>query len=349
MNITVGQMSLFEMVDGIKRKSILINRDYQRQAGVWPDSARTYFIDTILEGYPFPKIYLYQVFNEKANRPIIEIVDGQQRITTINDFMNDKFKLTSASNEYKGMCFSDLDEDTRRKFLSYPVETSTILTATRSELLEMFRRINAYNAPLSAAEKRHAMYQGEFKWFIVEQADKFAPLIEGLGIHTSKQLSRMADAEYICDLIVALEKGVVAKTAKNIDDLYKKYESNNDCCFNYYASVLADFFEMLTSDLISVHDSFMMKSYALNSLFCAYTHIKYGLPNAGELTNVVPNKNKEFDFASINNDLLELAEAHEQQDENGIHSKYVKSCLSSTTKLPQRKERFSILVSVLNQ
>jgi len=348
MNITVGQMSIVDIVENIKRKDFVINRDYQRQAGVWPDSARTYFIDTILEGYPFPKIYIYQVFNEKSNRPIKEVVDGQQRVTTILDFMENKFKLTSASHDYKGMYYRDLDDEKKREFMSYHVETSTILTATRSELLEMFRRINAYNAPLSPAEKRHATYQGAFKWFVVEQADKYSPLLESFKVHTSKQLSRMADAEYISDLVVALEKGIVAKSAKNIDNLYKKYERTDEK-FEDYTQKLYEFFQLLTNELAPIKDSFMMKSYALHSLFCAYCHVKYGLPNVEALTEIVPVENVDFDFPKINNKLLILSEAHENQEDNGVYADYVKSCLSSTTKLPQRRKRFSILVNVLTQ
>jgi len=226
MNLSVGQITLIDLIGQLERREVIINTNYQRGAGLWPDSARTYFIDTILEGYPFPKVYLYQVFNEKYKRPIKEIVDGQQRLTTIVDFMNDKFTLTSASKKYAGMKYSDLDEDVQNQFISYQIELSIILSATRAELLEMFRRINAYTAPLSAAEKRHATYQGDFKWFIVELADEYSPILENLGIFTDKQLARMQDAEFIADLVVSLEKGIVQKSAKTIDDLYKLYEGN---------------------------------------------------------------------------------------------------------------------------
>src|SRR5690554_5171806 len=77
---SIGQISLIELVEFLKRKEMIVNKDYQRSDKVWPIQAKTYFIDTILEGYPFPKIYLYQSFNEKVNRPIKEIIDGQQRV-----------------------------------------------------------------------------------------------------------------------------------------------------------------------------------------------------------------------------------------------------------------------------
>jgi len=344
MNLNVSQITLIDLVEQIERKEVVINRNYQR-GKVWPDTAKTYFIDTILEGYPFPKVYLYQVFSEKSRRPIKELIDGQQRMTTIIDFMNDRFRLGNSSNQYNGMYYSDLDEETQQSFLSYQIEASVVLTATRSELLEMFRRINAYTAPLSSAEKRHAVYQGDFKWFIVDLAGKHSPALSDLNIIGAKLLSRMGDAEFISDLVVALDKGVVAKTAKQIEDLYK----NNDKEFvesDEYKQIVDEFFNVLLTMLEPLHETYMMKSYAVHSLFCAYVACKYGLPNMAEITTVEPNSEIQFDFEKINSDLMALADAHEEQDLSGEHSDYVEASLSSTTKMAQRKVRFKVLVDI---
>ncbi|WP_457944219.1 DUF262 domain-containing protein [Vreelandella alkaliphila] len=346
MNLNVGQISLIDLVGQLERKEVVVNKNYQRGAGLWPDSARSYFIDTILEGYPFPKIYLYQVFNEKAKRPIKEIVDGQQRITTIIDFMNNKFKLNSASRQYAGMYYSDLDEDVQNSFISYQIETSIILSATRAELLEMFRRINAYTAPLTAAEKRHATYQGAFKWFIVEQADEYAPILDELEIFTAKQLARMQDSEFIADLVVVLVKGVIQKSAKTIDDIYKVNDEGFESS-EKYSKVLSDFFNFLSGDLEPLHNTFMMKSYVIHSLFSAYAHCKYGIPGGEEISGVRPKENISINLGKVLPILEALASAHEEQDESGPYKDYVRACISSTTKTPQRTQRFKTLCKVL--
>lgn len=346
MHISVGQMTIADLVGQLERKELIINRDYQREAGVWPDSARTYFIDTILEGYPFPKIYLYQTFSQKSKKPIKEVVDGQQRITTIADFFYGKFKLSSSSKKYAGMTYLDLDEDEKQTFQMYLIETSLILSATRAELLEMFRRINAYTAPLSAAEKRHSMYQGEMKWFIVEQADEFSEIFEKMNILSAKQLARMGDSEAIADMIAALEYGVVPKATRYIDGLYKQ----NDVGFNkagQYHLILKDFFDFLSGPLSVLSDTFIMKSYVIHSLFSAYTLIKYGLPVGQSSFGLQPNPHLQINLDKVIPKLQELAYAHEQQDETGKYAQYVKSCLSSTTKLPQRLIRVEILANVL--
>lgn len=346
MNLNVGQITLIDLIGQIERKEVVINKNYQRESGLWPDSARTYFIDTILEGYPFPKIYLYQVFNDRAKRPIKEIVDGQQRVTTIIDFMRDEFKLTSASKKYAGMKYSDLDDESKNDFISYQIELSVILSATRPELLEMFRRINAYTAPLSAAEKRHATYQGAFKWFVVELADEYSPTLENLNIFTAKQLARMQDAEFISDLVLTLENGITQKSAKSIESLYKKYDGSFDK-YKEYSRIISDFFSFLNDSLEPLHDTFLMKSYVVNSLFSAYSHCKYGIPSGEELTGVKPNKQFKIDLAKTLPQLEKLAAAQEEQDDEGQFREYVKACMSSTTKTPQRITRFKVLTKLL--
>ena len=245
------------------------------------------------------------------------------------------------------MYYSDLDENTQQKFLSYQVEASVVLSATRAELLEMFRRINAYTAPLSIAEKRHAIYQGDFKWFIVELADKHSPALSDLKIVGAKLLSRMGDAEFIADLVVALESGIIAKTPKQIEDLYKNYDKFFPNAESY-KKIIDEFFSVLLTQLEPLHETYMMKSYAVHSLFCAYVASKYGLPKMEELTDIENDVNIQFDFKKINEDLMALANAHEEQDISGDHAEYVEACLSSTTKAAQRKARFRVLIEVFS-
>lgn len=346
MHTAIGQISIIDLLGQLDRKELVINREYQRQAGVWPDSARSYFIDTILEGYPFPKIFFYQSFNDKTKRPFKEIVDGQQRVTTISDFYHGKIKLTSASKRFAGMTFEDLDDEHKMLFQMYQVETSLIFTASRGELLEMFRRINAYTAPLSSAEKRHSTYQGDMKWFIVEQSDEFSEVFEKLKILTPKEIARMGDAEAVADMVCNLEYGIKEKSATIIDRLYKTYDSNFEKANNYHA-ILKDFFDLISGPLSELSDTFIMKSYVIHSLFSAYTLIKHGLPVGEQLRDVQPNPQFQINFEKVIPKLRELAEAHELQETDGQYADYVNSCLSSTTKLKQRQVRVEILKNVL--
>jgi len=346
MNLNIGQITLIDLLGMLDRKEIIINRNYQRGSDIWPNTARSYFIDTILHDFPFPKIYLYQAFNPTTKKPYKELVDGQQRVTTIHDFFNNKFALSNTSKKFAGLRFKDLDEETQQIFVSYQIEHSTILSATRAELLEMFRRMNAYTAPLKEAEKRHSTYQGEFKWFISQTTEYcWSELLETFNVLTEKQIARMADAEFVSDMIVVLELGIQTKRNAAIDKLYKEYDETFPKV-EEYIGILMEFYADIIDHMQDIRETFITKSYVMHSLFCAYAAIRYGFPGSEEFVKN-PSKDYKIDFARAVPKLLELAEAHENQEDEGPFKQYVEACTSSTTQQAQRKIRTTFLSRAL--
>ncbi|MEZ4660788.1 MAG: hypothetical protein R2911_24820 [Caldilineaceae bacterium] len=76
----------------------------------------------------------------------------------------------------------------------------------------------------------------------------------------------------------------------------------------------------------------MMKPYAFHSLFCAFAHLKYGLPEEKVPLNI-PTIGKSFKISKkAVGHLRAMAEAHETRDVDGQYSEYVKACLGTTTK-----------------
>src|ERR1700747_1619607 len=73
--------------------ALVIVPKFQRR-GVWTTPAKSYFIDTLLRGMPVPPIYLRMMSGPMPNRPIHEVVDGQQRISSVLDFIDGKFRLS---------------------------------------------------------------------------------------------------------------------------------------------------------------------------------------------------------------------------------------------------------------
>ena len=67
----------------------------------------------------------------------------------------------------------------------------------------------------------------------------------------------MQDSEFIADLALALEKGIIQKSSKAFEDLYKQYDSE----FPYekkYFQLINDFFEFLVVDLEPIHNTFII-------------------------------------------------------------------------------------------
>jgi hypothetical protein len=341
-----SQFTISEIRDMLDRKDLIVNTTYQRSPNIWPPNAKSYFIDSILEGYPFPKVYFYETYDERRKKPRREIVDGQQRITTCIDFLNNVFALSSASKRYAGSTFNNLPDDDQKRFIMMPVQVDIVLLAERSELLEMFRRINAYTAPLNPAEKRHAEFQGKFKWFINELADQYSPSLEEFGILTSKQILRMGDAEFLTELAIVLDRGIVNKDQRSLNAIYKKFDVEFPQEAQYRERV-SDFFEQLRSALNPLRETFMMRSYVIHSLFCALTQKKYGIPR-GEETVGVPTGGSYFtNVEQTLNNLRQLADAHETQDTVGPYKEYVEACLSTTHRIAQRTARSRAIAQAL--
>jgi len=111
-------------------------------------------IESILKGYPIGLIY----FN-KVNSDNFEVLDGQQRITSIGRFVTNKFAIKDGNgNEqlFGGFAVDKKSKILNTKLLIYECE------GTESEIKEWFRTINIAGVPLNSQELLNAVYSGLF-------------------------------------------------------------------------------------------------------------------------------------------------------------------------------------------
>jgi hypothetical protein len=133
---------------------LTIQPEYQRNY-IYADGKRDVaVIESILKGYPIGLIY----FN-KAGEDNFEVLDGQQRITSIGRFVTGRF----AVKDENGMeqYFSSIAKDKKDKILK------TVLLiyeceGTESEIKEWFKTINIAGVPLNNQELLNAIYSGPF-------------------------------------------------------------------------------------------------------------------------------------------------------------------------------------------
>lgn len=111
-------------------------------------------IESILKGYPIGLIY----FN-KINPDNFEVLDGQQRITSLGRFVTNKFAIKDENgNEqlFGGFALDKKNKILNTKLLIYECE------GTESEIKEWFRTINIAGVPLNSQELLNAVYSGPF-------------------------------------------------------------------------------------------------------------------------------------------------------------------------------------------
>ncbi|SMX37649.1 DUF262 domain-containing protein [Maliponia aquimaris] len=345
MQINNNNYSVLELIQMLERKELIVNKDYQRGSGLWPISARAFFIDTILQGFPFPKIYMYEYLDRPARGMKKEIVDGQQRISSIVGFYNNEFPL-QAEGANKGKRFQDLDEEEQEKFLSYSASVDVIRNATKADILQMFRRMNAYTMPLNDAEKRHSSFHGDFKWFVNELADELNEFFVEFNVFTTKQITRMSDAALISDWVLAYERGVISTNASDLKSLYERYDQNFVQSADYHR-VIVETVRFISENFGELRGSHMMKPYALHSLFTALAHNRFGIRPISDEWHVTPSGTFCHDAGESLRSLLEMAAAHEGKETDGPHARYVWGCSSTTDRRPRRTARVAAIMRAL--
>jgi hypothetical protein len=324
----------------MQRNEIKVNHDYQRTPNVWPPAAKSFLIETILLGYPMPKLSLYQKTDVKSRKTVKEIIDGQQRSVTILDFFNDKLRLGSRAipTSAAGKSYSQLDEELQHKFLSYSLSVDLFINATTDDILEVFRRINSYTVPLNAEERRHSKYQGDFKWFVYRQSRKFSKTFAEIGTFSERQLNRMQDAKLLSEFCHALFNGIATTKEGDLTKLYDRYDKK----FPETADVEKRVREAIefVLELTDLHRGPLMKPYQMYSLLLAITHFQSHVATLTATYKPRKSARKALEGAHVQANLSTLAAALEDPDAYRKLASFVDAGAERTNVADQRKTRF---------
>jgi len=344
MKVNSTSFTVAEYCQQMTDRTITVNRNYQRSNAIWPAAARSFLIDSMMYGFPIPKLSLYQKTDLKTRRTVKEIVDGQQRSQAILDFFNDDLRI-STKGEYIGLSYSKLNEAQQQEFLSYPLSVDVFVDATDGDIRELFRRVNSYNVPLNPQEIRHATYQGKFKWFLLEMANQYSQVLKELGVLTESQMARMEDAKFIGDLCVGLEEGIISASEAKIEKLYKKFDKD---------FLLEDKFKNLiqygVDQSIAYKEALgegLTKRYQFYCLLLAFIHMRYPIESLQMLYR--SNGNSCQDTQSVRENLSRLAEAASTGVKNGDSEMqiFVAASSKTTDRKEQREVRFKAFCNAL--
>lgn len=153
-----------------RRNRIDMDPPYQRRAHLWSNTDKAYLIDSILNGFDVPKLYVadFTFGDSRLNKKKLPyaIIDGKQRLEAIFDFFDGKIVLNSdfallenPSLALGGLGYKDLAQnhaDIAEMFDNYNLSVMSVIT-NRAELInELFVRLNR-SKPLTGAEIRNAM------------------------------------------------------------------------------------------------------------------------------------------------------------------------------------------------
>jgi len=137
--------------------------DYQRKF-IWNEPTRVKFIESVILGLPIPLMFVADTDDGR-----LEIVDGAQRIQTLESFINNDLQLNKMEqlSLLEGFKFDDLPISQKRKFENRAIRLIVLEDKTSLELRqEIFNRINTSGKKVNPTELRKGAYSGPFMSFI---------------------------------------------------------------------------------------------------------------------------------------------------------------------------------------
>ncbi len=165
---------------------------YQREF-IWTNKHRCRFIESVLLGLPIPMMFVADMDDGR-----LEIVDGAQRIRTLECFTSDDLVLKNLDKlpSLNGFRYSDLSIAQQRKFGNKALRIVVLEDSTSSDTRqEIFDRVNTSGMKAKPSEVRRGAHQGKFMQFITECAKE--PLFLSLCPITKSLKDRFEDEELI--------------------------------------------------------------------------------------------------------------------------------------------------------
>jgi len=214
---------------------LTIQPEYQRNYIYASDGGKkeAAVIESILKGYPIGLIYFNKVSDDK-----LEVLDGQQRITSVGRFITDKFAIKDENSMEQ--YFSGMAKDKQSKIL----ETSLLIyecVGTESEIKEWFKTINIAGVPLNNQELLNAVYSGPFVTLGKEEfSNSQNANIQKWSAYISGSANRQEFLERALDWVSRNEIGDYISRHRydqNIDELKKYFNTVIDWVSGVFSDV----------------------------------------------------------------------------------------------------------------
>ena len=285
MKTTATNRKIHQLITSVRDGSLIITPAFQRRL-VWKNKDKCNFIETVLDAYPFPEIYVAtgDVDLDKGEGTEV-LVDGQQRVSTLIQYFSgtDELKLGNDIPPY-----SSLSDKAKNNFLQYDVVVRDLGALLESEIRDVFQRINSTGYSLNAMEINNSRFDGEFK----VTAEKIAEekFFSNHRIFSINQIRRMQDTKFVLGYLTT-----VKSTYFNLDSEIERFLEMYDEEFQESERILGEsqnvlsFIEKCDFDPSS-------RAWKLSDVFTLLVELYWALERDGlDLNYVKTAKNlKEF-------------------------------------------------------
>lgn len=322
---------------------LTVDNTFQRRY-VWVHKNQVQLIESIISGYPIPEIYLW----ERETDPVSgttkhSIVDGQQRLGAIFDFLNDKYTLPLSFIEdkdadYRNKSFSALTDDQKSKLWKYPLAVRFVKESVkREDIVEMFLRLNKTNTTLNPQELRNAEFEGLF--LKLSQAIADNTFWSENKIFNQYDIRRMLDIQFASSILVFFRFGFDEEiTQTSINRAYDTFnETYND--YEKDKSLFEGLIKSASELIVKYPESqkLFQKKVHLYTLFTTlyFYHLKYGKFADKHLDN--------YGHFATNYDNLDELVTIFGADKGKLIEEYKALALEGTGQRLNRQRRFEII------
>ena len=333
--------SINDFVEWEERKQLQLSPKFQRRS-VWSPQAKSFLMDTVIRGKPLPKIFIRQTTNPDTRITLREVVDGQQRLRTILNYIKDGFKISKVHNEdYGGFYFSQLPSEIKSDILNYEISVDLLLDLEDRDILDIFARLNTYAVSLNKQELLNAKYFGYFKQLVYKLSFEFSKFWLDNGIFTDTKIMRMAEAELISDMLIAMVEGIHSR--KSVEKFYVAYDDE----FNDRGLMETRF--KSTIDLIGdlLEDTLINTTYhrphMFYSLFITLYHMNHGVKKLEAEREQIRTE----DYAIVRSALANIHQIIESEPVPNKYQHFLDSTIKATTDVPSRVVRCKFMVDYI--
>ncbi|MFA5385126.1 MAG: DUF262 domain-containing protein [Eubacteriales bacterium] len=218
-----------------KEGTLIIDSTYQRRS-VWSERDKIRLVETVLLNLVIPELFFWKAFTDPdSGKSITHIVDGQQRVNAVIDYIDGNFRLKEAhllekeaKEKWANKVFSQLSPDEKTSIWNYQFMIIEIdPKATRDDIVKMFRRLNLTDYNLNDQERRNSMH-GEFAVLAREISNN--SLWETHRLFNATDIKRMKDVEFCATIILLCRNGIIDQTDQKAlnqayEDLQEGYAS----------------------------------------------------------------------------------------------------------------------------
>ncbi|MEU9268667.1 DUF262 domain-containing protein [Streptomyces sp. NPDC048251] len=236
MRLKRSDLEIEVLYNRITRGDLDLQPDYQR-GEVWDSNRRQRLVDTILRDWYVPAIH---VVEDAAGAE--SVLDGQQRLRTIQAFIDGEFRLNGKIDprrddltEYDGKYFRQLPESWRKRFMRFQITVVTLTDYDPAEPAELFFRLNQQYT-LTPPEKRNALFgdaRDQVKQLVSELSSDLLRK-EVIGFSNG----RLAYDDVLSRVCIALHEGNLRRQLSNshIEDFYRNEKFSDESTQRAYAA-----------------------------------------------------------------------------------------------------------------